>query len=388
MLVLRDDVSENKNNPFVKHADKRRQMIYVPELNPSTFLFFFRKGESGNSWSIRDYSVPNAPTGPRYAPEFGLSLDDLWSKVRQNFDAPTHPTTDLDFWHRHTQDLNWTYLGTSPATAPVQSSAVRNAIERRQQSAYPLLDRERFERHPKARKPQDRERILSSKTSEDWVTWSAFTLLERTAPATWWQRLVMLARANNPTLTLPFGWEAKPQVRLWAAVPSPSAYEAASRERMRLSTDAAWIARSQDPRPVEGASEIDITLHNSVLAVFAEAKLGSDISLRTTYDPKRNQIIRNIDCVLDRTKNQAPMFWMIVRDISPARGYTQLVEHYLAHPDALVAELPHHPRDRVLTVARSLSFILWRDLLAQTIEISAGDDEEIIAVKNELCRRV
>jgi hypothetical protein len=104
---------------------KSRQMIYAPEINPDTFLFFFQKGDVRNSWSIRDYSVPNRPVGARYAHQFSLSLDDLWSKVVQNFDAPTHPTTDLGFWHRHTRDLNRTYLGKHPdASAPTTTSYI------------------------------------------------------------------------------------------------------------------------------------------------------------------------------------------------------------------------------------------------------------------------
>jgi hypothetical protein len=83
---------------------------------------------------------------------------------------------------------------------------------------------------------------------------------------------------------------------------------------MRESTNKAWVERSQDPRPVEGDSEIDVILQNSVLVVFAEAKLGSDISSSTTYDPHRNQIVRNIDCVLDWANGRAPLFWMLVRD--------------------------------------------------------------------------
>src|ERR1700730_4750541 len=184
---------------------KRRQMIYLPEINLNSFVFFFRKGDDGNSWSIRDYSVQNRASGPRYAQEFGFSLDDLWNKVVHHFDAPTHPSTDLNFWYRHTLELNRTYLGDRPGSIthiePNLGAASRIAGERRE--AFPIIDRDRFERHPKSRKPQDRERMLFSKTSEDWVTWTAFGLLERDAPAKWWLDLVSIARASNPGLGLP-----------------------------------------------------------------------------------------------------------------------------------------------------------------------------------------
>ena len=37
-------------------AMKKRQMILIPQVNPSSFVFFYEMGNSGSSWSIRDYS--------------------------------------------------------------------------------------------------------------------------------------------------------------------------------------------------------------------------------------------------------------------------------------------------------------------------------------------
>ncbi|SRR5216683_3819521 len=189
---------------------------------------------------------------------------------------------------------------------------------------FSIVDRARFDAHPKSRKPRDRARMLYSPASEDWVTWTAFALLERYAPTIWWPDLVILANRENPRLVMPTGWHEIPQVRLWQTVRSPRGYECASRERMRLSDDPAWVSRCDDPRPVEGESEIDIVLRNDALLVFMEAKLTSDVSLRTTCDPRRDQILRNIDCVLDRAEDRVPIFWLIVRDTSADRAYTHV----------------------------------------------------------------
>jgi hypothetical protein len=239
---------------------KRRQMIFAPALNPKSFVFFFQKGNDGNSWSIRDYSVPNRAPGPRYAREFNFSVDDLWAEVVQHFDAPAHPTTDLGFWHRHTLELNRTYLGDRSRSAtsrtapddPVASRRIESATNAQQ--AFPIIDRANFDRHPKSRKPQDRHRMLFSSASEDWVTWTAFGLLQSLTPHTWWPDLVALAKAENSRLDLPAGWEETPGVCLWETIASPVGYERASRKRMRSSGDPEWVARSQDPKPVEGMS--------------------------------------------------------------------------------------------------------------------------------------
>jgi hypothetical protein len=55
---------------------------------------------------------------------------------------------------------------------------------------------------------------------------------------------------------------------------------------------------------VEGNSEIDLIIESSSLLIYIEAKLDSDISMRTTHDPARNQIIRNIDCLLDSARGR------------------------------------------------------------------------------------
>jgi hypothetical protein len=256
-----------------------------------------------------------------------------------------------------------------------------------QRVAFPIIDQDRFQHHPKFRKSQDLKRMQYSKASEDWVTWTVFGLLERYAPTSWWFDLVKLARTENPRLILPPGWNEIPEVRLWQCVPPPCGYETASRDRMRRSNNEPWVKRSRDPRPVEGESEIDVILRNSVLVVFAEAKLGSDISSSTKHDPHRNQIVRNIDCVLDRAEGRVPMFWMLVRDASQERSYTQLLSHYRSQPDALVGQLPHHDPETVTRLAGNLTMLLWSDIVARVAEVIAGDDEQIASIKNELSSR-
>jgi hypothetical protein len=37
----------------------KRRMLFLPEVNPKSFVFFYDRGSSGTSWSIRDYSIRN-----------------------------------------------------------------------------------------------------------------------------------------------------------------------------------------------------------------------------------------------------------------------------------------------------------------------------------------
>jgi hypothetical protein len=84
-----------------QNTGKKRQMVVLPEVNANSFLLFFEKGASGNSWSLRDYSVPNR-VQERHGREFGWSASEVRRKARFLFDAPTENTGNVNFWHGYT----------------------------------------------------------------------------------------------------------------------------------------------------------------------------------------------------------------------------------------------------------------------------------------------
>ena len=177
-----------------------------------------------------------------------------------------------------------------------------------------------------------------------------------------------------------------PEVIFWRTVPSPRRYEVASRRRMASSQNELWIQRAKNSDPVEGASEVDITLAGKKCLVFIEAKLSHDISLRTTYDPGRNQIIRNIDCLLESAGDSTPYFWMACRDCGPSRSYVQAVESYRSNPMLLADALPHRDPDVLADVIRRTTIFLWRELEA-LIDLASLDSDRR-EVLEELRRRI
>jgi hypothetical protein len=152
---------------------------------------------------------------------------------------------------------------------------------------------------------------------------------------------------------------------------------------MRASENRAWQDRALNPKPVEGETEVEVSLEGTGYLVYVEAKLRSDISPRTTYDPYRNQIVRNIDCVLEYTKGRRPHFWMFTRDRGPERSYVQLLMSYRHEPGMLAEQLPHRSRREIDEVARTLAIITWRELL----EAVTPEDHEETVVYKELQRR-
>jgi hypothetical protein len=371
---------------------KKRRMIFIPEVNPKSFVFFFERGNSGTSWSIRDYSIRSCvrERGPR---DFHWTTDEIHLKAQYSFDAPTVSTDDLAFWHKQTEELNNRYLG-NPAPTPtvVEAPPARLAAAADQPApvtkgdAIPILNLPQLLGLPKGRKTQDMERILHSRNSEDWVTWSFFQILLKQYPSGWWGHLVSAARRRNPELDFPFDERSLPTLKLWELVRSPSQYEAQSRARMLASGNPEWIGRAQSPDPVEGSSEIDIAFEHNQFLVFVEAKLGSDVSPSTSYDPGRNQIIRNIDCLIEKAGGKTAIFWMFARDEEPSRAYVQLMNGYKSDPGLLARDLPHRNAAALEKIAQNLTILLWSDFCE--LVCSPGVDPEANAVKKELERRI
>ena len=248
---------------------------------------------------------------------------------------------------------------------------------------FPILDEELLMSLPKAQKQRDIDRMLTSHNSEDWVTWNLMRALARAPGEDWWPGVVSAAEADA---SRSFRWsvlEEAPDVDLWRTIQSPPAYETASRRRMAASDNAEWRKRTRIAKDVEGETEVDLVFDGDDYLVFVEAKLHSDVSPNTTYDPERNQIVRNIDCVIEQAGDRAAFFWMLVRDRSPERLYSQLVEQYRSDPSALHRLLPHRNPAVLGSIAEGLAVIEWRDLLPLI-----PDHGNVSGIAGEIERRV
>src|ERR1017187_6041300 len=232
---------------------------------------------------------------------------------------------------------------------------------------------------PEAAGFADIERILHSPNSEDYVTWNFFQLLDSVPASSWWPNLLKLAGESS------IDPGDCPVVRLWQTVAAPRSYEVLSRERMRAAENEKWRRRSLNIKPVEGPFEIDITFEGRSYLVFVEAKLGSHVQLNTKYDPERNQIARNIDCVFDRCGSRRPAFWMFVRDHAATRAYVQLMERYRSASE-LQRALPHRAPAQLLALCADLAVVTWADLLKLLAGVSWSAPE--VDVELELRRRV
>jgi hypothetical protein len=356
-------------------SGKQRQLLYVPDINPHSFLLFFQRGES---WSLRDYSQRGKIQVHR-SDCFEWTVDRVRKAATYCFNAPVVPITHLEFWHDEVVAKNREYL--VKKSIHLHTSSLRRANE------FPILALEELYKLSKSSKTGDMNRIRTSPRSEDWVTWNFLELMRQLNPLTWWHDIEEQASKFNSHAKLSFASDDEPQLRFWPQVDAPQEYEHLSRERMRNSGVPAFVRRAGLPGPVEGRTEIDVMLVNRESLVFIEAKLGSDISTNTKYDPARNQIVRNIDCLLDAAGDREPTFWMIVRDLAEDRMYVQLIRQYRLRPELLARDLPHRDQNSLRQIATRLAIICWRDLGDKWLHGTLNDNRAE-AVRQELLKRI
>jgi hypothetical protein len=143
---------------------------------------------------------------------------------------------------------------------------------------------------------------------------------------------------------------------------------------------------SESVRTSRRPIQIDIAFDHEQFLVYVEAKLGSDIAMNTKYNPQRNQMIRNIDCLIASAGDRKPIFWLLVKDEAPARDYVQLMNTYKADPSLLFRDLPHRDAETLKGSAQNLTLLLWSDF--RDLVCGCSSDPETTAVQRELERRI
>ena len=230
-------------------------------------------------------------------------------------------------------------------------------------SLFPIVDLDAFLAHPMDSK--DRRRVLTSGNSEDWVTWTVTRTIQRRNPEAWWSDIVELANRRSVEMDNFLTASDPPVIDLWRPVESPPDYEKASRRRMASSHDAKARDRAGNAKyPVEGRTEVDAVLDGNRYLVFIEAKLLSKVETSTKHDPNRNQIARNIDCVIEHAGEKRPYFWMFVRRRGPGdTGHWEIIDRYRSASSVLAKELPHRDPIELERILRNLAVIEWRELM-------------------------
>lgn len=105
-------------------------MLYVPELDPQSFVFFYHEGETDQSYSVRNYSRPG-PALANYAAKYPYTASEILALARRPgcYLVPTksHRTDDWAYWHQLTLELNQRYLAGERSTGGDDSARAPDA---------------------------------------------------------------------------------------------------------------------------------------------------------------------------------------------------------------------------------------------------------------------
>ncbi|MEZ4216928.1 MAG: hypothetical protein R3E88_10665 [Myxococcota bacterium] len=196
---------------------------------------------------------------------------------------------------------------------------------------------------------------MRSENSEDVVTWNVFRSLSKLDPSAWFQE--MFERSFGHSVGLPSRGVV---IDLWRSASPPPG-----------------IREHQND---EGASEIDVVIENEELVWYIEAKFKSDISLKTTANAERDQVIRNIDVGSWHAAPRDFYFSLLVLDRSRSPEGVRRVEKY-SRKAGLPKDLLKHRPDGVANF-KGASVITWREIehvLRAAEPQLANKDEKAIA---------
>lgn len=175
---------------------------------------------------------------------------------------------------------------------------------------------------------------LCSENSEDAVTWNVFRSLRQIDPSTWLPPLLTLGIPGGRILPVnPVALE------LWRTVSPPPSLVALG---------------------PEGDSEIDVLIETPEWVWFIEAKYQSDISVRTTTRPLRDQVLRNIDVGSFYAGVRKFAFSLLIRDREHSPLGVGAVERY-ADLAATRAALAQHRPDGLPNL-EAVTMLTWNDL--------------------------
>jgi hypothetical protein len=95
--------------------ESKRTLIFVPQINPSTFLLFYFEGDrASRSYSLRDFSDPRRTAITLYADKFPYTAGEILDLARRegNYCLPARPhrVEDVSFWHSEILKANHQFL--------------------------------------------------------------------------------------------------------------------------------------------------------------------------------------------------------------------------------------------------------------------------------------
>jgi hypothetical protein len=213
------------------------------------------------------------------------------------------------------------------------------------------------------------KRILNSVDSEDFLTWSIFRPLMDIKPLSKW--LFPFFRKGLK------GWGVFEEkdldeavLKFWYGRRSkeyypPKEHDEWLRKRLKHSEMLRFRERAKVGKRLEGPTEVDLVIETPKILTFIEAKYTADIDCKTSYDPYRDQITRNLDVGSYQAEKGGKRFFFILLTAEyyeRSRLFWYRMQEYMKDPDRI--------KERILyrsinfeELSKNIGWVLWRDII-------------------------
>ncbi len=178
--------------------------------------------------------------------------------------------------------------------------------------------------------------FLGSENSEDALAWNVFKTLEKSSLASWFTEIF-------PQIILEKDEQfMDPMLRFWDK----------------------YFPPPLRPFP-EGETHIDLTVETSSKLIFIEAKYNTDIDKNTKHDPKRDQIIRNIDVGSWAAKKRAKTFYFILLTLKTNTCTSDRFNYYQSNPSNIIQAIGDYRKDikDYAAICENIHLIYWDQVL-------------------------
>lgn len=176
---------------------------------------------------------------------------------------------------------------------------------------------------------------LRSENSEDAITWNVFRTLNQINPNMWLPLLFQRSFKEEYSVGSKII-----NIKLWKNIAPPTSL----------------ILFQKD----EGHSEVDIIIESENFDWFIEAKYKSDISMKTTNNDSRDQILRNIDVGTYYAGIKDFYFSLLYLEPKNSPKGIETLNRYKNSKEEILQNLPH--RNDGLKNLVTLGLLTWRDL--------------------------
>jgi len=213
------------------------------------------------------------------------------------------------------------------------------------------------------------KRILNSSDSEDFLTWSVFRPLKDIRPLSKWL-LPFLQRGLNELDACEKTDPDEAEIKFWYGRKSkefypPEEHQEWLKNRLQDSKVLKLRERAKVGRRLEGPTEVDLVIESPKTLTFVEAKYTADIDYKTTYDPCRDQITRNLDVGTYQAERLRKRFFFIL--LTPeyyerSRLFWYRMQECMKDPESLKGRLPYRSIN-FEELSKSIGWVLWRDVI-------------------------